>query len=148
MYKEIVAFAIAERLPTIAGSSVFVREGLLMSYGPDVGSLRAMAIAAGVVGDPENPAALAGLDMTAERRGPAGRDRAHDAALDAAEVVIRDALGHGPLAERHAIEEPQRARRPGDPASDQMDLEGSDLLQPRRSGEQPKCRLNFATAET
>jgi len=25
--------------------------------------------------------------MTAERRGPAGRDRAHDAALDAAEVV-------------------------------------------------------------
>src|SRR5829696_2385440 len=36
-------------------------------------ALRAMAIAAGVVGDPRTPAALAGLDMTAERRGPAGR---------------------------------------------------------------------------
>jgi putative tryptophan/tyrosine transport system substrate-binding protein len=35
VYKEIAAFAIAERLPTITASSAFAREGLLMSYGPD-----------------------------------------------------------------------------------------------------------------
>jgi putative tryptophan/tyrosine transport system substrate-binding protein len=35
VYKEIAAFAIAERLPTITGNSAFAREGLLMSYGPD-----------------------------------------------------------------------------------------------------------------
>ena len=35
VYKEIAAFAIAERLPTITGNSTFAREGLLMSYGPD-----------------------------------------------------------------------------------------------------------------
>src|SRR5829696_3245915 len=36
VYKEIAAFAIAERLPTITGNSVYVREGLLMSYSPDL----------------------------------------------------------------------------------------------------------------
>ena len=36
VYKEIAAFAIAERLPTITGNKVYVREGLLMSYGPDL----------------------------------------------------------------------------------------------------------------
>jgi len=36
VYKEIVALAIAERLPSITGNSVFAREGLLMSYGPDL----------------------------------------------------------------------------------------------------------------
>jgi putative tryptophan/tyrosine transport system substrate-binding protein len=41
--KEIVAFAIAERLPTIAGSSAYVREGLLMSYGPDVAPMWRLA---------------------------------------------------------------------------------------------------------
>jgi hypothetical protein len=50
-------------------------------------ALRAMTVAAGVIGDPRSPAAVAGLDMTAERRGPAGYDCAHDAALDTAEVV-------------------------------------------------------------
>jgi len=39
VYKEIAAFAIAERLPTITGNSAFAREGLLMSYGPDLASL-------------------------------------------------------------------------------------------------------------
>jgi putative tryptophan/tyrosine transport system substrate-binding protein len=43
VYKEIVAFAIAERLPTIAGSSAYVREGLLMSYGPDVAPMWRLA---------------------------------------------------------------------------------------------------------
>jgi putative ABC transport system substrate-binding protein len=38
VYKEIAAFAIAERLPSITGTSAYVREGLLMSYGPDVAS--------------------------------------------------------------------------------------------------------------
>jgi len=38
VYKEIAAFAIAERLPTITGNGVLAREGLLMSYGPDVAS--------------------------------------------------------------------------------------------------------------
>jgi putative tryptophan/tyrosine transport system substrate-binding protein len=39
VYKEVAAFAIAERLPTITGNSVFAREGLLMSYGPDIASI-------------------------------------------------------------------------------------------------------------
>jgi putative ABC transport system substrate-binding protein len=39
VYKEIAAFAIAERLPTITTSNVFAREGLLMSYGSDLGSI-------------------------------------------------------------------------------------------------------------
>ena len=39
VYKEIAAFAIAERLPTITGNSAFAREGLLMSYGPDLASI-------------------------------------------------------------------------------------------------------------
>jgi putative tryptophan/tyrosine transport system substrate-binding protein len=38
VYKEIAAFAIAEGLPTITGTGTFAREGLLMSYGPDVAS--------------------------------------------------------------------------------------------------------------
>ena len=67
---------------------------------------------------------------------------------------MRDALGNGPLAERHAIEEPQRAddlvqRRPGDPASDKMHLESSHLLQPEpvRRASEIAAEL-FATAET
>jgi putative tryptophan/tyrosine transport system substrate-binding protein len=39
VYKEIAAFAIAERLPTITGNSAYAREGLLMSYGPDLASI-------------------------------------------------------------------------------------------------------------
>jgi len=43
VYKEIAAFAIAERLPTITTSNVFAREGLLMSYGSDLGSIWRLA---------------------------------------------------------------------------------------------------------
>ena len=43
VYKEIAAFAIAERLPTITGYSAYVREGLLMSYGPDLASIWRLA---------------------------------------------------------------------------------------------------------
>ena len=43
VYKEIAAFAIAERLPTITGNSAFAREGLLMSYGPDLASIWRLA---------------------------------------------------------------------------------------------------------
>ena len=35
VYKELAAFAISERVPTITGNSAFAREGFLMSYGPD-----------------------------------------------------------------------------------------------------------------
>jgi putative tryptophan/tyrosine transport system substrate-binding protein len=43
VHKEIPAFAIAERLPTITTSNVFAREGLLMSYGSDLGSIWRLA---------------------------------------------------------------------------------------------------------
>jgi putative tryptophan/tyrosine transport system substrate-binding protein len=43
VYKEIAAFSIAERLPTITTSNVFAREGLLMSYGSDLGSIWRLA---------------------------------------------------------------------------------------------------------
>jgi putative ABC transport system substrate-binding protein len=43
VYKEIAAFAIAERLPTVTTSNVFAREGLLMSYGSDLGSIWRLA---------------------------------------------------------------------------------------------------------
>jgi putative ABC transport system substrate-binding protein len=36
VFKELAAFAVAERLPTITGNSVFAGEGMLMSFGPDV----------------------------------------------------------------------------------------------------------------
>ena len=49
-------------------------------------TLRAMAIAAGVVGDARRAAIVAGLDVTAERRRAARRDRAHHAPLDAAQM--------------------------------------------------------------
>ena len=50
-------------------------------------TLRAMAVAAGVVGDARRATIIALLDMTAERRRPACRDGAHDASLDAAEMT-------------------------------------------------------------
>ena len=43
VYKELAAFAIAERVPTITTSNVFAREGLLMSYGSDLGSIWRLA---------------------------------------------------------------------------------------------------------
>src|SRR4051794_41223011 len=45
-----------------------------------------MAVAAGVVGDARQAAAVARLDVPAERGGAAGEDRAHDAPLDASEM--------------------------------------------------------------
>ena len=42
---------------------------------------------AGIVGDAGRPAVVALLDMAAQRRGPARRDRAHDAPLDMTEMV-------------------------------------------------------------
>ncbi len=50
-------------------------------------ALRAVAVAAGVVGDAGRAAIVALLDMAAERRRPARRDGAHDAPLDAAEMA-------------------------------------------------------------
>ena len=43
VHKEIAAFAIAERLPTITTSNLFAREGMLMSYGWDLGSIWRLA---------------------------------------------------------------------------------------------------------
>ena len=50
-------------------------------------AFRAMAVAAGVVGDADEAALGAALDMAAERGGAARFDRRHDAALDAAEMT-------------------------------------------------------------
>ena len=50
-------------------------------------ALGAMPVAAGVVGDADVAAIVALLDMPAQRRRPAGLDRAHDAPLDAAEMA-------------------------------------------------------------
>ena len=43
VYKEIAAFAIAERLPTITGFSAYAREGFLISYGADWASIWRLA---------------------------------------------------------------------------------------------------------
>jgi hypothetical protein len=45
-----------------------------------------MAIAAGIIGDPRHAAVVARLDVTAERGGAARCDRAHHAALHAAQM--------------------------------------------------------------
>ena len=50
-------------------------------------ALRAMPIAAGVVGNPCGAAVIALLDVAAEHSRPACRDRAHDAPLDAAQML-------------------------------------------------------------
>ena len=63
-------------------------------------ALRAMAIAARVVGDARRAAIVAGLDMAAERCRSAGHNGAHDAPLDAAEVsFVRAAIGIAVAAE-------------------------------------------------
>ena len=49
-------------------------------------ALRAVPVAAGVVGDAPLAAVLAGLDVTAERRGAAVLDRRHDLELGEAQV--------------------------------------------------------------
>jgi hypothetical protein len=50
-------------------------------------ALRAVAVAAGVVGDAFVRAVLAALDVSAERGGPAGLDRRHDLQLAEAHVA-------------------------------------------------------------
>src|SRR5580700_8109760 len=50
-------------------------------------TLRAMPVAAGIVGDAFVRAVLAALDMAAERRGPAGLDRRHHLQLGEAHVA-------------------------------------------------------------
>jgi hypothetical protein len=49
-------------------------------------TLWASAVAAGIVGDAGEPAIVAALDMTAERRRAAGCDRSDHAPLDAPEM--------------------------------------------------------------
>ena len=49
-------------------------------------ALRAVAVAAGVVGDPDQTAVLTLLGMAPERCAPAGLDRRHDPAFNPAEV--------------------------------------------------------------
>ncbi len=50
-------------------------------------TLRAVAVATGIVGDARMGAVLAALDMAAERRGPAGLDRRHHLQLGEAHVT-------------------------------------------------------------
>ena len=68
-------------------------------------ALRAVPVAAGVVGDPPLAAVLAGLDVTAERRSAAVLDRRHDLQLGKAQVTCMG--GAGTQARR-----PGRCRRP------------------------------------
>jgi hypothetical protein len=51
-------------------------------------TLRAVAVAAGIVGDAFVRAVLAALDMAAKRRGPAGLDRRHDFQLAGADMAF------------------------------------------------------------
>ena len=51
-------------------------------------ALRAMPVAAGIVGHADRPAGSAALDMAAECGGPAQLDRAHHAPLDASEMAV------------------------------------------------------------
>lgn len=53
-------------------------------------ALRAVPVAAGVVGDLDVVAAFAARDMAAERRRAAGPDRADDLELAAAEAMARE----------------------------------------------------------
>jgi hypothetical protein len=46
----------------------------------------AMAITTGVIGDPRHATVVASLDVTAERGGATGHDRAHHAPLDATQM--------------------------------------------------------------
>jgi hypothetical protein len=50
-------------------------------------AFRAMAVAAGIIGDTNEAAFRAALDMAAERRGPARLDRAHDATLGSTKMT-------------------------------------------------------------
>jgi hypothetical protein len=50
-------------------------------------ALRAVAVAAGIVGDAFVRAILTALDVSAERRGPTGLDRRHDLQLAEADVA-------------------------------------------------------------
>ena len=50
-------------------------------------TLRAMPVAAGIVGDAHMGAVLAALDVSAERRGPTGLDRRHHFQLGEANVT-------------------------------------------------------------
>ncbi len=50
-------------------------------------TLRAMPVAAGIIGDPRDAAVFAGLNVSAERLGPACNDRAHHAPLDATQMT-------------------------------------------------------------
>ena len=96
-------------------------------------TLRTMPISARIVGDARQPAIVAALDMTAERRRAAGGDRREHAPLDAPEMfsvlsfvtlaVAADDVGeferrrrpHRLFRRRHVQREPiQGARRRGD----------------------------------
>ncbi len=96
-------------------------------------TLPAMAVSARVVSDAGEPAFVAALDMTAERRRAAGRDRSHHAPLDAPEMsgvrsfvslaVTAEDIGqferrprrHRLFRRRHLQREPvERALCPGD----------------------------------
>ncbi len=81
-------------------------------------TLGAVAIAAGVVGDPPVPAPVAGFDMAAQRRGPTGRDVAQGVALLGPERVpvpveegvpmASDDVGDFETGRRHGIVSPGR----------------------------------------
>src|SRR3954452_16103186 len=67
-------------------------------------ALRAMPVAAGVIGDARGPTRRAGLDMATEGRRPARHDRAHDATLDPAEMTVMTADVIRGVAAQHVCE--------------------------------------------
>ena len=64
-------------------------------------ALRAMAIAARVVGDARMGAILTSLDMTAERFGATNLDRRHDATLGEAQMALVGSAPGGAVAAEH-----------------------------------------------
>src|SRR3954467_2341212 len=97
-------------------------------------ALRAMPVAAGVIGDARGPARRAGLDMATEGRRPARHDRAHDATLDPAEMTVMTADVIRGVAAQHVCELEAGACCPWlriahdrDPTSRWRDLQGQEI---------------------
>lgn len=110
-------------------------------------------VAAGVIGDPPLPAVLAGLDVTAERRGAAMLDRRHHLELDEAQVTCMggpigragstedigdlDRGAHGSTGRRLAF---HQRHQPIERPCDRMD-------RPRRDLDVERSRIEFAVTK-
>ena len=110
-----------------------------------------MAVAAGVVGDARQAAVVARLDVTAERGGAAGGDRAHHAPLDAPQMAgVRQTIGVamptqniGHLeAGAGPVSAPAMPHRCGQPGGN--DLQGQTIERAPRRPDRVGCDLRVA----